>query len=290
MTRFVIDETSLADVAPGELAAPATGLIAVFERLLERLATIRERNETVSKHASIHEVKVAGQALFVDVLYGPDYEYLGRDLRLRLMLAVEQTANWDVDFTPANVQVTIAGRTFSAPSIAAVWECAGGGTAVACVPLQSADRRGSTLVAVGGIERAVHFVTTDSEHVAFFRAAIELEDTPEDRFRVLATSAFPSLDWADGVWNGLSNFSRPFRDVRQDVTAHLGVLNDHGVDVFEAFSAHGPDQVGARLSAFGATASDENGRTKRNRDCERDRTRTYRGHEVTFWRHTKLQP
>lgn len=34
----------------------------------------------------------------------------------------------------------------------------------------------------------------------------------------------------------------------------------------------------------------ENGSTKRDKECERDRTRSYRGQSMVFWWHTKLQP
>jgi hypothetical protein len=290
VTRFVIDEVSWSDLEPGQLAAPAAQLVSAIERKLERVAAIRDSGQAISKHSSIYEAEVAGQTLFFDLLYGPDYAYLGRDLRLRLMVAIDQTPNWDADFAPADIHVTIDGRTFEAPSIVVAWENLSAGAAVACVPLDCIGRHGPVPVNVGGDDRTVHFVTTDSEQAGFFRDAIEIEDADEDGFAALASSTFPALDWADGVWGGLSEFSRPFRDVRADVTQHLSVLNDHGAGVFHAFSANGSDEVAARLSALGATASDENGRTKRNRDCEKDRTRFYRGREVTFWWHTKLEP
>jgi hypothetical protein len=67
-------------------------------------------------------------------------------------------------------------------------------------------------------------------------------------------------------------------------------LSDHAAELFSTLQATRRDEIGPRLSALGANASDENGQTKRNHKCERDRTRTYRGRDLTFWWHSKLQP
>ena len=44
------------------------------------------------------------------------------------------------------------------------------------------------------------------------------------------------------------------------------------------------------LQVVGAGVSDEDGRTKRNADARRDRTRCHRGVERVFWWHVKVQP
>jgi hypothetical protein len=186
--------------------------------------------------------------------------------------------------------VSIAGTEFDAPSIAYSWEMGDAGTTLACLPVDCPGRRGILAVTVGGVERPVYFVTTDAEHVDFFRFAIDFEDADEGAFPAIATSAFPELRWADGVWSGLNKFSRPFRDLRSQLVNHLSVLNDHASELFRTLSSTRPDEIGRRLSALGADASDENGRTKRHAPCQRDRTRTYNGRHLTFWWHTKLQP
>ena len=57
------------------------------------------------------------------------------------------------------------------------------------------------------------FVTEESEHVGFFRSVILWENADEAIFERLAQSAFPALEWADGVWRGLGHFSRPYIEV-----------------------------------------------------------------------------
>ena len=62
-------------------------------------------------------------------------------------------------------------------------------------------------------------------------------------FECLARSAFPSLDWADGVWSGLGRFSRPHIEVRDELVRYVGSLSDHGTTCFHEYLAEDQSQI-----------------------------------------------
>ena len=134
------------------------------------------------------------------------------------------------------------------------------------------------------------FVTEESEHVDFFRSVILRENADEAMFERLARSAFPALEWADGVWRGLGHFDRPYVEVRDELVRCLGGLGDHGAACFHEHGAD-PRRLSGVLSArVGSETSDENGNTKSYKPSERDRTRRHCGIEKVFWWHVKLRP
>jgi len=188
------------------------------------------------------------------------------------------------------LEVCIGGQDLLSPSIAFAHARMAARRAIACLPLSSAGRRGQVDVEVNGRVLPIHFVTDEGEHRNFFRDVIEIEEADEDSFSRLAPSAFPDLAWADTIWGGLSQFSMPFRDLRNAVTLHLAVLDDHGAALFRDLQRTRPQEISPRLGSHGAPATDENGRTKANSRARRERTCLYDGHERTFWWHTKLQP
>ena len=134
------------------------------------------------------------------------------------------------------------------------------------------------------------FVTEESEHVGFFRSVILWENADEAMFERLAQSAFPALEWADGVWRGLGHFSRPYIEVRDELVRCLGGLGDHGAACFHEHNVD-PRRLSGVLSArVGSETSDENGNTKSHKPSERDRTRRHPGINKVFWWHVKLRP
>ena len=144
---------------------------------------------------------------------------------------------------------------------------------------------------MGGVTNEIDFVTDEFEHVDFFRSVIELENSDEAMFACLAPSAFPEVEWADNVWRGLRDFSRPYINIRRELVRYLGGLNDYGAGCFHEYRAREPRKLAKVLSAqVGTETSDENGDTKRNRRSERDRTRRHGGENKVFWWHVKLQP
>lgn len=284
--RFVIDESSWMNATEH-----AEGLSHAVDRLLERLDVARERREQVVKHPYIYEVEVGGGHLLYSMLFDPDYASpLERDLAMLLQLALDRSTTLD-DSELSSYEATIAGSSRLAPAVAWAHEQRGQGRAVGVLPLPlDQGLQGERAVSVDGVTHRLHFVTTEEEHRAFFRDAIEVEDAGEGHFQALAGSAFPTLGWADGVWRGLGDFSKPYRDLRGVLVVHLGVLDDHGAELFATWQSTDAGQIGKYLDAHGAEASDENGRAKQNKAAEKDRTRRYGGRDRVFWWHTKIRP
>ena len=153
------------------------------------------------------------------------------------------------------------------------------------------DTRGRVPVVVAGNATEIAFVTEESHHVDFFRSVIRLENADEVSFERLARSAFPALDWAEDVWRGLGDFSRPYIAVRDELVRYLGGLSDHGAMCFHEHGASDPQNLPQILSArVGTQISDENGSTKSYLPSKRDRTRRHCGTDKVFWWHVKLRP
>lgn len=283
--RFVIDESSWMNAMDR-----SEGLPDAVHELLERLDVASERREQVAKHPYIYEVEVAEGRQMYSMLFDPDCASpLERDEVMLLQLALDRATTLD-DAELPSYEATIAGASRLAPAVAWAHAQRGQGRAVGVLPLAlGQELQGDCVVVVAGIARQLHFVTAEKEHRAFFRDAIAVEDADEGHFQGLASSAFPTLGWVDGVWRGLGDFSKPYRDLRATIVVHLGVLDDHGAELFATWQSKDAGQIGKHLDARGAEASDENGRAKQNKAAERDRTRPYRGRDRVFWWHTKLQ-
>ena len=131
----------------------------------------------------------------------------------------------------------------------------------------------------------------ESQHVDFFRSVIALENADEAKFENLARSAFPALEWADNIWRGLRDFSRPYIEVRDELVRCLGGLSDHGAGCFHEHRVGDPRHLAKVLSVHvGAETADENGPTKQHQPSRRDRTRRHGGTDKEFYWHVKLRP
>ena len=287
--RFVLDESSWRGAAGHRSVGALTDAI---ERLVERLDVARERGEGVAKHGDYYLTELGDGVQLFSVLFKPDcLVQLDRDLAFRLVLALDRADEFDdgvlVDYDP-----TFDGEARFAPGVSWAHACCREGRQVAVLPLAHDERHaGRVRVTVADDTLEIYFVAGESGHVEFFRSVITRENADEGQFAGLAASAFPALDWADGVWRGLRELSRPYIAVRDELVRCLGGLSDYGAACFRELGAGDPRELAEVLSArVGAEVSDENGRTKRNSDARRDRTRHHRGVEKVFWWHVKLQP
>jgi len=70
------------------------------------------------------------------------------------------------------------------------------------------------------------------------------------------------------------------------LTKHLGVLSDHGKQIFKDPWINAP----AMFGSYGVELSDENGKTKGNSKAEKERTININGTDIIFWWHSKLEP
>ena len=285
--RFVLDESSWADAAGTDSGVLSNAI----QHLLERLDVARERNEGVVRHAGYYEAALGDGVQLFSALFEPAcVVQLERDLAERLRLALDRAIEFD-DSEFDNYDAEFEGSVRFAPG--AVWAhgCCSQQHHVAVLPLPLGGApRGRVPVTVADTTIDLFFVTEESEHVDFFRSVIALENADEAMFERLARSAFPALDWADGVWRGLGRFSRPYIEVRDELVRSLGGLSDHGAACFHKHRAD-PRRLSGVLSVRVASkTSDENGRTKRHKPSERDRTRRHCGIDKVFWWHVKLRP
>ena len=286
--RFVLDESSWAAAA----GADAEVLSNAIHQLLERLDVARERNEGVAKHTDYYETALGSGVQLYSVLFESACPVqFGHDLATRLSLALDRVIEFD-DAELLEYDAEIKGSVRFAPGLAWAHARCSERCQVAVLPLPLGGvPRGRVSVTVADTTVELFFVTEESEHVGFFRSVILLEKANEAMFECLALSAFPALDWADGVWCGLGHFSRPYIEVRDELVRYLGGLSDHAATCFheclDGDQSQLPDVLSARI---GRATSDENGHTKNCKPSWRDRTRHYRGTNKVFWWHVKLQP
>ncbi|MCY3791792.1 MAG: hypothetical protein OXH63_23695 [Gemmatimonadetes bacterium] len=263
-----------------------------IHQLLDRLDVARKRDEVVVKHVDYYETDLGDGIRLFSVLFEPNCLVpLDHDLAQRLMRTLDQVIQFD-DADLSEYDAEFEGRLRLAPGAAWAHACCSEGRQIAVLPLPLDDVPGGRIpVTVADAIVGIFFVLAESHHVAFFRAVIALEKADEAMFERLATSAFPALEWADGIWNGLGDFSRPYIAVRDELIRHLGGLSDYGANCFHQYLADGPDELPRVLSTrVGAETSDENGVTKRHKPSEQDRTRPHRGVNKVFWWHVKLRP
>ena len=291
-SRFVLDESSWAG---GANVAPAGELSNAIERLLERLEVARTRGEQVVKHAYFHDVDFGDGVELFSFLFHRDCTVLldhdiDADVVLQLAQFLDRTGDFD-DSELTDYDAEFNGKSRFAPGVVWAHTSCRDGHHIAVLPLPLGDApTGRVPVTVGDTTLTIFFVADESEHVAFFRSVVTLENADEAKFQRLARSAFPGLDWADNMWRGLRHFDRPYIQVRDELVRCLGGLSDHGAACFHEFQPD-PRRLAQVLSArIGKATSDENGRTKRHSPSRRDRTRRHGGTNKVFWWHVKLRP
>lgn len=282
--RFAVDDASWApdEVVPEALEA---GLDALADRLIEA----RERGEDVGLYDGFWGIHLVGAHRPEHLLFdAANPRGLGRDVRLRVARLLDQIAanGFDEGALP-DVEADVAGARLLTPAAILAWAAVGARRAVGCITPPCSGRSGATAVAVAGEVRTVHYVADEATHVAFFRAAIELENADEDAFAALAPSAFPMLGFADDLWRGLRDLSRPYRDRRNDLVRHLSVLNDRGAELF-ALREHLKIETG--FAAHGITISPETTETMADGRCRGAREATFDGRRLVFEWHTKIEP
>ena len=203
--RFVLDESSWLGATRAESAGRLTDAV---ECLLERLDVARDRGEGVVKHADFYETDLGDGVQLVSLLYEPSCPIrLEHDLNLRLSLALDRTK----DFDDSRLTRYDGGTVRLAPGLAWAHTSCREGRHVAVFPLPLGEVAvGKVQVTMADVTLELFFVAEESQHVEFFRSVITLENADEAKFERLAQSAFPKLDWADNVWRGLGDLSRPY--------------------------------------------------------------------------------
>ena len=286
--RFVLDESSWAatnGAIPGVLSN-------AIQRLIERLDVARDRGEDVVKHADYYKIDLGdGMQLFSLLFELGCRVQLEHDLAEQLRLALDRVNEFD-DSELIECDAEFEGKIRFAPGVVWAHTSCSEGHHIAVLPLPLGEVAiGRLPVTVAGATLEIVFVTGESQHVGFFRSVIALENANEAKFENLARSAFPALEWADNIWRGLGDFSRPYIEVRDRLVDCLGGLSDHGAGCFHEHRAGDPRHLTNVLSIqVGAKTADENGPTKQHPPSRRDRTRHHRGIDKVFYWHVKLRP
>ena len=285
--RFVLDESSWA----GATGAIPRVLSDAVQRLLERLDVARVRGEGVVRHTDYYLTDLGGDVQLFSLLFDDGCRVqLDHDLTQWLQLTLDRVEEFDKTEL-VECEAEFEGKVRFAPGVAWAHAAFSKRHHVAVLPLPLGDMPlGPVPVIVAGATREIAFVAEESQHVGFFRSVIALENANEAEFARLAPSAFPALEWADNIWRGLRDFSRPYIAVRGELVCYLGGLSDHGA---RCFHDHAADRsvLSDILSVHVGTATvDENGRTKQHRPSKLCRTRHHRGVDKVFWWHVKLRP
>ena len=285
---FVLDESSW-EAATG---VDTVVLSDAIEELLERLDVARARNEGVVRHADYYGTALGDGVQLYSALFEPSCAVqFDHDLAERLRLALDRVIEFD-DSGLVDYDAEIEGCVRFAPGLVWAHTCCSQRRQIAALPLPLGEvPRGRVPVTVAGACIDIAFVTEESQHAEFFRSVIALENADEAMFERIAPSAFPTLEWAENVWQGLGDFRRPYINVRDELVRYLGGLSDHAASCFHEHGAGDPRDLSGFLSArVGTETSDENGATKRYPPSKKDRTRRHRGIGKVFWWHVKLRP
>lgn len=276
--RFVVDDAPWApdDVAVGLLEEALVGLT-------ERLEVAAARSEAVEVYEGLLWMQIVGADTLYSLLYEADNpRSLPHDLRLALGRRLDKCASFDELGLPS-VDAVIDGVNHTSPAAVRAHGRIGERAATACLTPATSGRRDEAQVVVAGVPRAVRYVVDEPSHVAFFRDAFAVENADEESFASLAPHAFPELEFADGLWGGLRDFSRPYRDRRDELVTMLGALSDHGRRIFglpqRDWIAH---FAAVRIEISPESSSDM------KPPCLRHRQRELRGETLTFEWHMKL--
>lgn len=283
MIRLVIDDAAWApdDVALDDLE---DALHALADRILEST----RRRERVGFYVDLWNLALVGRHTLSMLIHeGANPRGLGRDVRRRLARLFDElsSATFDETALPA-LEVEIGGAHLLSPAAVLAWSAATERRAVGCITPPTSARSGRLRVGVDGDHQLVHFVSDEATHVALFRDAIRIENADEDGFAALASSAFPALVFVDGVFRGLRDLSRPYRDRRDDLIHHFSVLSDHGAALF---ALEHNAKIEAEFMSRKITISRETRETILDGRCRRARERSHAGATFVFEWHTKIE-
>jgi hypothetical protein len=281
--RLVIDDAAW---APDDVASE--DLEDALHALADLLLTSTRRGERVGFYVDLWNLEVVGSHTLSMLLHDADNpRALGRDVRRRLARLFDELSSEAFDETalPA-LEVDIRGVRLLSPASVYAWSAAAERRVVGCITPATSARSGRLPVGVDGRDQPVHFVTDEPTHVAMFRDAIRTESADEDAFVALAASAFPELVFVDGVFRGLRDLSRPYRDRRDDLILHFSVLSDHGAAIF---ALEHNARIEAEFMSRKITISRETRETIADGRCRRARERTHAGAAFVFEWHTKIE-
>jgi hypothetical protein len=283
--RFFIDETSFE--LPVMLTADVLG--ACLDDFVRLVQEHHARGESVYIWSRLLEIAVLPDIPLCDLVFRPlDQFPIDRDTRLGLMEVLNRCLHWDDHITPSpDSRVEIDGVSSEALTVAVVHGQLSVKRGAACFALAvRPERAGVHAVRAGDVVHDVHFVTGEPGVPMFYRTLFEIEDLNSHEYMKNASRAFPDLEFAPGLASQFQAFKTAYREIRPQVTKHLGVLNDH----FQRVHKERKDKTSEALGAYGINASGERGTTHKNKAAMKQRTITIDDVSVVCEWHTKIRP
>lgn len=284
MPRVVIDEASF-----DFTGLDGAGLEDHLFRFNEAVWDLRDYGITAWKPPMFEATECSvGYELPEYLMSGPG-KNIDRDIRLKFFSIVDKCPEWHAAIPGSCAEVSLAGEApVMALSISCALALAIHNHGTSCLVFGACERRGFVNASsqIGGAE--IFFFSDALDLPKFWRHIFELENVQESEFFTLADQAFPQLVLHETL--NFRKFDGTYPHLRNLVTRHLAVLNDHFLSAFE--SANGdPSQVEALLTPYGlAGISPESRNTHRDSKVMNKHNAEYGGKTYLCEWHTKLEP
>jgi hypothetical protein len=271
MTWFGLDDLPWCQQAIGTKAIEDT-----LDGLCDRLEILRERNETIEAHDSIYNCERIGTLTLADLLF--QLQDISKSVARRAQICIDRIRTFGGD-NPDTFEVRWSGRCWQAPTVSWVHARCVARQPTACITVPVASRRSSVQVETQSGQQAIHFVSDEATHLEFFRTLADSPHCDEREFESLAPHAFPNAAFADDVFRGLRDLSRPFRDRRSEIVRVLVTLSDHAATIF---ADPREASIRAALKRHGVEASTETRETLRDAKCRAARERRFASGTLVF--------
>jgi hypothetical protein len=284
--RFVVDESSWHfDGLPYDVCIEA------LEAMLDQLDDAQSQGHLACYSEELFNTSVWQDKSFYD-LYSADSPIpIPREIRERVGSIFNSLSKWqDLLLTwPSSFEIQVDKAPLEeAPSVAWAHEqtLQNPAHAIACIVFSNGRQGGAFVVTVDNKMTVLWFVADSTNYQYFFRWLIVETTKKPAEMEYIAPSAFPSLDFVEGAFNGIKDMKGSYRDLIKALVNHLGAFSDHGQRIFQ-----GPwTMVAAEFGSLGIDISDENGNTKSDNDARKKRTIEFDGTGFLFWWHSKLEP
>ena len=283
--RFVIDETSWCFDGLEQ-----DDCIEALEKMLDLIDDANEQGYSTCYSEDLFSIEICQTKSFYDLYEQGSPIFIPWEVRERIASIFGRLSKWqDINLpwpSDFNIQVN-QGSPECAPSIAWAHEQTkqNKNNTVACLVFSSIRLTGYIDVTVNDITEKLWFITDHKHYCDFFRWLITDTTKNPTGMEAFVRSAFPSIDFVPGVFNGIKDMSKSYRGIINPLTEHLGTLSDHGKRIFSAAWIDAPAEFGS----LGIELSDENGMTKQNSKAKQERTINIKGEDIIFWWHTKLE-
>ena len=284
--RFVIDETSW------RFDALEQGIcIEALETMLDLIDDANEQGHSTCYSEDLFSIAIWQTKSFYDLYEQDSPIFIPWEVRERIASIFGRLSRWqDIDLpwpSAFDVQVN-QGSKENAPSIAWAHKQTKQDKAhtVACLVFPSIRSAGYLPVTVASCTENLWFIGDHQNYYSFFRWLITDTSKNPSEMEAFALSAFPLIDFAPGVFNGIKSMSKSYREIVRPLTKHLGVLSDHGKRIFSGSWSN----ASAEFGSLGVDLSDENGNTKGNNEARKERTININGMDIIFLWHSKLEP